>query len=113
MQRHPQVYTVHIYNKLDHVAWEKNGCFRTRIGAKCAQDAWIKSKIPLSSAYRADFLHLDLKTALDSTTPLLVIHGDRDRSVPLERLGLRSAFKNLKSLNKALQNSIKYHKVVY
>ncbi|CAE7473701.1 unnamed protein product [Symbiodinium natans] len=49
------------------------------------EDHWEKACLPLSSAYREDFLALNLSGAVSSgTAPLLVLHGDRDRSVPLE-----------------------------
>ncbi|CAE7816130.1 unnamed protein product, partial [Symbiodinium microadriaticum] len=48
-------------------------------------ERWEKAHLPLAAAYREDFLKLDLPTAISTgTAPLLVLHGDRDRSVPLE-----------------------------
>ncbi|CAE7659090.1 unnamed protein product [Symbiodinium sp. CCMP2592] len=48
-------------------------------------ERWEKAHLPLAAAYREDFLKLDLSTAISAgTAPLLVLHGDRDRSVPLE-----------------------------
>lgn len=52
---------------------------------EAAEEPWIKCAIPLSAAYREDFLTLNVARAAKTTgTPLLILHGDRDRSVPLE-----------------------------
>eukprot|EP00435_Cladocopium_sp_Y103_P015586 s3857_g3.t2 len=51
------------------------------------EENWIKCAIPLSAAYREDFLTLNLSRSAKTTgAPLLILHGDRDRSVPLETL---------------------------
>lgn len=49
----------------------------------CAQ-TWRKHFLRLGSRYREDFLHLNIREAVARAgVPLLVIHGDKDRNVPL------------------------------
>ena len=56
-----------------------------RVPEDCTDETWRKCAIPLSERYRSDFLNLDVRGAVSSSvSPLLVIHGDRDRSIPLE-----------------------------
>ena len=55
------------------------------------KETWIKCHLPLSAAYRDSFLTLGLQGAVgndgtSSPSPMLILHGDRDRSVPLEML---------------------------
>eukprot|EP00434_Breviolum_minutum_P024102 symbB.v1.2.021274.t2/scaffold1829.1/size99555/6 len=54
-----------------------------------SEETWIKCHLPLSAAYRDNFLTLGLQGAVgndgtSSPSPMLILHGDRDRSVPLE-----------------------------
>ena len=66
------------------------------------KETWIKCHLPLSAAYRDNFLTLGLQGAVGndvptpdapSPSPMLILHGDRDRSVPLEMLDLKVGFR--------------------
>ncbi|CAK8995571.1 unnamed protein product [Durusdinium trenchii] len=62
-----------------------SACSPTEAVEGKTQDVWSKCAIPLSVTYRDDFLSLDLKGFVSqNSTPMLILHGDRDRNVPLE-----------------------------
>ena len=66
---------------------------------KQTKETWIKCHLPLSAAYRDTFLTLDLQRAVGnnvpSPSPMLILHGDRDRSVPLEMPSLTCGWDGL------------------